>query len=604
MSSDKFPQQLPTLDRLGVDDPTGVSASEAASLWFDAFSSAISSSNVGAILDLFLADGFWKDILALTWDFRTIEGRDALKNLLDHRLAPTGFMDLHLCSDHLREPEIQKMFPDLVLLRICFEFRTNVGKGTGICCLAPVPGSRWKAYTIFTCLESLNDFPEQIGPLRNRVAEHGTWEEKRRREAEFLDGDPTVIIVGAGHTGLEVSARLKYLGVPNLVIDKKPRVGDSWRDRYKALCLHDTVYYNQTPYLRFPPTWPIHCPANKLAGWLEGYANYLELNVWTSSNVTKTQWNEETKTWTVEIERGTDKRVFQVKHLVFATGFGGRPKIPDIPGKSDYKGEAIHSSQFTSAANYIGKKALVIGACNSGHDIAQDFFDHGVDVIMYQRSSTFVVSVKAIVELLSGYYKERFPTALADVCFNSFPNAVVRRLHQRVIPHIAQTTDKEILEGLARVGFKTNLGTYDAGIFPLLLEKGGGYYLDNGTSQHIIDGDIKIKSGSNIECYTENGLRFTDGTEIEADVIVLATGFGDPRDSMREICGPEVADKIPRVWGLDEEGQLHGVWRYSGHDGLWFGIGNLGMSRFHSLHLAMQIKAIEAGILKRSEITF
>ena len=67
----------------------------------------------------------------------------------------------------------------------------------------------------------------QIGPLRRIAAEHGTWEERRRREVELADGDPTVIVIGAGHTGLEIAARLKYLGVPHLVIDKKPRVGDS-----------------------------------------------------------------------------------------------------------------------------------------------------------------------------------------------------------------------------------------------------------------------------------------------------------------------------------------------------------------------------------------
>ncbi|KAH7889081.1 hypothetical protein F5I97DRAFT_2006620 [Phlebopus sp. FC_14] len=605
MSADPFPQQLPTLHRLGVDDPTGISPTEVASVWFDAFSNAIASSDVVAVLDLFLDDGFWKDVLALTWDFRTLEGRDAIKNLLDHRLYPTGLSDLRLCRDHLREPELQKMFPDLVLLRLCFEFGTRVGKGVAVCYLAPVPSSTWKAYTICTCLESLSEFPEQIGHLRKQTGEHGTWDEKRRQETDFLNKDPTVVVVGAGHTGLEISARLKYLGVPNLVIDKKPRVGDSWRDRYKALCLHDTVWYNQTPYLIYPPTWPVYCPASKLAGWLEGYADALELNVWTASTISKTKWDNETKTWTVEVNRGgTETRTFTVKHLVFATGFGGRPKIPVFPGKSYFKGEVVHSSGFTSAATYVGKKAIVVGACTSGHDITQDFFNHGVDVTIYQRSPTYIISVGAVPELLGPHYQEGFPTHLADVYTTALPNAVVRRLHQRVVPHIAQTTDKALLDGLAKAGFQTTLGPYEMGIIPLLFERAGGYYMDTGTSQHIIDGAIKLKSGSAIERYTESGLKFADGTELEADVIVFATGYEDPRDSMREICGREVADKVPPVWGMDEEGQITGVWRYSGHEGLWFGIGNLALSRFHSLHLAMQIKAIEAGILKRSEILF
>ncbi|KAG6379327.1 hypothetical protein JVT61DRAFT_11786 [Boletus reticuloceps] len=342
MSDDPFPQQLPTLGRLGVGEPTLTSATEVAEVataWFNTFSSAVASYDIAAILDLFLDDGFWKDTLALTWDFRTIEGRDAIRNLLDHRLAPTGFVDLRLSQEPFLAPQLLKLFPDLVLLRLSFEFGTK----------------------------SLNDFPEQIGLLRRHTAEHGTWEERRCREVDLADGDPTVLVIGAGHSGLEVAARLKYLGVPHLVIEKKARVGDNWRDRYNALCLHTPVWHTQLPYIPFPPTWPVYSPARKLADWLEGYANYLELNVWTSSVITKTEWNDHLNTWTVEINRdGEDTRILKVKHLVFATGFGGHPKSPDIPGKEDFKGEVIHSSGFTSAANYIGKRAVVVGTCTSG----------------------------------------------------------------------------------------------------------------------------------------------------------------------------------------------------------------------------------------------
>ncbi|KAG6375656.1 hypothetical protein JVT61DRAFT_3226 [Boletus reticuloceps] len=590
MSNDPFPQQLPTLQRLGVDEPTLVSAAEVAEVataWFNAFSSAVTSSDFTAILDLFLDDGFWKDTLVLTWDFRTIEGRDAIRNLLTHQLAPTGFVDLRLCHEPFLAPELLKLFPDLVLLRLSFEFGTKVGKGTAVCYLAPTPGSTWKAYSLYTCLQSLNDYPEQIGSLRQHAAEHGTWEERRRREVELVDSDPTAIVIGAGHTGLEIAARLKYLGVPHLVIDKKARVGDSWRDRYKALCLHDTIWYNQTPYLPFPATWPVFSPARKLADWLEGYANYLELNV-----------VDFIRDYQDRVERRHENMDF------FATGFAGRPKLPNIPGKEDFKGEAVHSSDFTSAANYIGKKAVIVGACTSAHDLAQDFSNHGVDVTMYQRSSTHVLSVESVKQSLGGLYNETVPTDLADIYNGSLPNAVVRRIHQRTVSYTAQTTDKEILDGLAKVGFKTNLGPHGAGIIQLLYANAGGYYIDTGTSSHIINGDIKLKNGSAIERFTKKGLKFADGTELEADIVIFATGYGDPRDSMFDVCGPKVADKVNKVWGFTEEGEVNSVWRDCGHEGMWFGVGNLGLSRFHSRHLALQIKAIEAGILKRAETKF
>ncbi|KAG1735979.1 hypothetical protein EDB19DRAFT_1830067 [Suillus lakei] len=578
MATDPFPQRLPTLDRLGVTDPSNVSPSEVATEWLNAFSAAIAQSDTAAVTDLFLEDGFWKDVIALTWDFRTFEGRKDIKKLLDARLAATGLHELCLLQEPLNEPALQKVYHDFVWLRLCFGLTTKHGKGTGVVYLVPLPGSKWKACTLLTCLNALTDFPQKLGPLKSKEADHGSWEEKRRQETEFSNNDPTVIVIGAGDSGLETAARLKYIGVPTLVIDKKPRVGDSWRDRYKALCLHDAIWYNQTPYLKwvFPTNMRL-----QLADWLEGYANFLELDVWTASTITKTSWNDSTKTWTVEVNRGgKGTRVLTVKHLVFATGSGGRPKVPDIPGKANFKGSAVHSSEFKSAANHIA------------HDIAQDFCTHGVDITMYQRSSTFVISTESVAAMLGAVYKDDFPTELADTYNTSLHWAVVRRLHQRMVPMVAETADKEILDGLAKVGFKTNFGIHGAGIMSLFLERGGGYYIDTGASKSIIDGGIKIKNGSAIESYTENGLRFAGGTELQADIIVFATGY--------VMAIP--ATSCVRVRGLNEEGQSAGVWRYCGHDGVWFANGNLALSRFHSLHLALQIKAIEEGIVNQADV--
>ncbi|KAG1767385.1 hypothetical protein EDD22DRAFT_978153 [Suillus occidentalis] len=564
MATDPFPQHLPTLDRLGVIDPSNVSSSEIAAEWLKAFSAAITQSDTAAIVDLFLEDGFWKDVIALTWDLRTFKGRNDIKKLLDARLATTGLHELCLLQEPLTEPVLQKVFPDFAWLRFCFGFSTKHGKGTGVVYLVPLPDSKWKAYTLLDLSRAMTQ---------------------------------PVIVIGAGHSGLETAARLKYMGIPTLVIDKKPRVGDSWRDRYKALCLHDPTCSC------FPPTWPLYTPAAKrlqLADWLEGYARFLELERLDCLNDYQDVLEAiALKAWTVEVSRGgKGTRVLTVKHLVFATGSGGRPTVPDIPGKieilthsrrTSFKGSTMHSSEFKSAANHVGKKAIVVGCCNSAHDIAQDFCSH-------------VISAESVAAMLGAIYKDGFPIDLADTYNTSLPWAVVRLLHQRITPALAETADKEILDGLAKVGFKTNHGIHGAGIMSLYLERGGGYYIDTGASKSIIDGDIKIKSGSAIESFTENGLRFADGTELQADVIVFATGYGDPRDFMRDVCGDEVASKITRVWGLDEEGQSAGVWKYCGHDGLWFANGNFALSRFHSLHLALQIKAIEEGILNKADV--
>ncbi|EEB94189.1 hypothetical protein MPER_07038 [Moniliophthora perniciosa FA553] len=252
-----------------------------------------------------------------------------------------------------------------------------------------------------------------------------------------------------------------------------------------------------------------------------------------------------------------------------------------------FKGKVFHSAHFKSAKEFAGKRAVVIGACNSAHDIAQDFCRHGADVTMYQRSSTFVISTKAIELLLQGVYHEGCILEYADHVNASFPYSVNKLINQRVAPAFAESLDKETLEKLNKVGFKTNLGPDNAGMFPLVYIKAGGYYINTGGSTDIIEGRIKVKNGSSISRFTESGLAFEDGTNLDADVIVLATGYGDPKDSITPVVGEEVSSKLKPIWNLDGEGELNSVYKESGHPGLWVAIGNLAMARYYGRALAL-----------------
>ncbi|GBE78965.1 FAD/NAD-binding domain-containing protein [Sparassis crispa] len=593
----KGPFQLPTLNTLGSRIPPDIVPTDVAQHWFTKFKDAMQS-QPRAVSRLFLHDAFWRDLLALSWDFRTIQNSSNIDHFLGNHLSRASWQSLALCDDDLRTPALRQPFPDLAFVQLFFQFETAVGTGIGTCRLVPTADGDWKAYTMFTSLTSLKGFPEKVGSLRDTAMYQGTWEEMRRAETDFADGHPSVVIIGGGHTGLEVAARLKSIGVSALVIEQNARVGDNWRHRYKSLCLHDPVWYDQMPYMPFPSTWPVYAPAAKLGNWLENYAESLELNVWTSSRVNSAEWDAERKSWTITVQRHGSARHLKVNHLIFASGLGGgTPNIPVVPSEERFGGEVVHSSKFTSAENYKGRKVVIIGACNSANDIARDCVQHEVDVTMFQRSSTFVISAKAVSAMLSGLYSENNPTDYADHLNASFPLAVSRQLHQRVFPYLAATVDKDILEGLKRVGFATNLGPDNAGMLVLLYSRGGGYYVETGAAQDIIDGKIKLKSGGSLESFTETGLRFSDGSQLAADVVIFATGFGDPRDTVKDVCGPEVRDSLKPVWGLDDEGELRSVWRESGHDGLWFAFGNLSLSRYYSTFLAMQIKAREEGLI-------
>jgi len=174
--------------------------------------------------------------------------------------------------------------------------------------------------------------------------------------------------------------------------------------------IHDPVNYDHLPYLNFPACWPKFTPKDKFGDWLESYASVLELNVWVSSTISASSWDPKTKAWNVTITRPSGSRELQPRHLVLATGHSGEPNMPIFPGMDTFKGDVLcHSSAFPGAKKEGGdkRKAVVVGCCNSGHDIAQDYYEKGYDVTIVQRSSTYVMtSENGLDVLLKNLYDE------------------------------------------------------------------------------------------------------------------------------------------------------------------------------------------------------
>ncbi|KAF5378871.1 hypothetical protein D9615_006928 [Tricholomella constricta] len=586
---------LPTLDRLNASVPTDLDAKAVAKAWFKIFAQSAEASDAQAVAQLFVPDAFWRDMLALTWDFRTFSGLPKITQFLSDRLGSAHPRAFTLRDDAYLG--LQQPFPDLAWINLMFDFETEAGIASGIARLVPSANGEWRAHTVFTNLEDLKGFPEKIGALRNHAPNHGKWVADRKKESEFADKPPTVLIVGGGQSGLGVAARLKALDIQSLVVEKNGRIGDNWRNRYDALCLHDPVWYDHMPYLPFPPTWPVYTPAVKLANWLESYAESLELNVWTSSTVVSATPVGDAYNVIVKRGDGSD-RSFTVPHVVFATGLGANDgAVPIYPGMDVFKGELLHSSRHKKATDHTGKKVVVVGACTSAHDICADYYENGVDVTMVQRSSTYIMSIKnGWKVLMEGVYSEGGPPSdIADRLNASFPHHMGVGLAQRTTKVIAEL-DKDVLDGLRARGFQLNDGIQGTGFALLAWSRAGGYYLDTGTSQLIADGKIKLKSGTSIKQFTEGGLEFEDGSVLAADVVVFATGLGDPRAHVRKVCGEEVEAKLKPFWGLDPEGEINGVWRDLGMKGLWSMMGNLALCRFHSKHVALQIKAIQEGV--------
>ncbi|KAL8659810.1 MAG: hypothetical protein Q9226_000238 [Calogaya cf. arnoldii] len=599
---------------------SAVDANAVATNWVEEFNRALSGQDPSAVKQLFLQGSCWRDQLGFSWDYHSLYGSDKIVSFL--KSAPNGSRVVSIKVDSTnatRKPSVAAVdFKGKVNGVASFlTVETDVGRGRGLVRLLQdtQDDNKWKAFTLFTAMHELKGHEETIGNNRPHGVDHGghpgrkNWQE-RRIATENYEGDlePTVLILGAGQGGLTAAARLHQLKVSTLIIDKNPRVGDNWRNRYHQLVLHDPVWYDHLPYVPFPSHWPVFTPKDKLAEWFESYARLLELNVWNSTTLTDSKWDDEKRQWTVTIFRKKDNgeeetRVLHPRHVIQATGHSGEMKMPSIKGMDGFKGDRLcHSSQFRGAEKIPEgqtKRAIVVGCCNSGHDIAQDFYEHGYDVTIVQRSSTYVMSSRNGLDvLLGGLYEEGGPaTEDADLMFMSIPNAMLKRMHQDATAEISRR-DETMLKGLEKAGFNLDDGPDDAGFFMKYFQRGGGYYIDVGCSQLIIDGKIKIKQGQEIEEVKPNGLLFKDGEMLEADEIIFATGYENMRGTARKIFGDELAERVKDVWGFDQEGELRTMWRRTGHPGFWFFGGNLALCRYYSRMLALQIKAMEEGIMK------
>lgn len=593
-----------TLDTNPGPSADAASPTEIARKWLGDFDAAMRAGDAAAAAALVLPQGWWRDLLAYTWDLRSAQGTEAVAAQLARTMGDTDASAFILADDPA--PELQQPDPDTAWVQAFFTFETRLARGRGFVRLMRdgVDGP-WKAWTLLTAMHELRGHEENRGHRRPRGTNHGmhrgkdNWLDERTRQGEFVDADPRVVVVGAGQGGLAIAARLGQLGVDTLVVERNERVGDSWRKRYHSLVLHDPVWYDHLPYLNFPDHWPVFSPKDKIAGWFEFYAQAMELNVWTSAEVVGGSYDKASGTWTVTVRRSDGaERELHPSHVVLATGMSGVPNVPDIPGVADFAGQVCHSSAFVGGDALDGKRALVVGCCNSGHDIAQELNEQGAAVTILQRSSTYVMSSEnGIATLFAGTYEEGGPRVEdADLMFASIPYPLLAQLHQGATRVIAEL-DAELIDGLEGAGFKMDYGDDGSGLFLKYLRRGGGYYIDVGCSALIASGEVRVKQGVEIDHFTRDGVVFTDGSGQAFDAVVLATGYQNMRESARRLLGDEVADQCTEVWGLDAEGELRTIWRRSGHPGFWFMGGNLHQARHYSSFLALQIKAAEEGLI-------
>lgn len=567
---------------------------------------ALTQNDIEAALELFADECYWRDMLAFTWNIKTAEGKNGIRDMLSECLEQA---QPHAWALNARESVTET---DGVI-EAWFEFETEVARGSGFMRIRD--GLIW---TLLTTMDELKGYEEATGTARPLGAKHGddqgkpTWKEERDHELASLgvDTQPYVLIIGGGQGGIALGARLRQLGVPALIIEKNERAGDSWRKRYKSLCLHDPVWYDHLPYIKFPRNWPVFAPKDKIGDWLEMYARVMELNYWGSTEARRASYDEASGTWTVEVERDGQTITLKPRQLVLATGMSAKANVPDIEGQDVFTGVQQHSSEHPGPDGMTDKKVAVIGSNNSAHDICAALAENGGDVTMIQRSSTHISRSESLMKYALGpLYSEEalangITTEKADMLFASIPYAILADFQKPLFDEIRRV-DADFYNQLEKAGFMLDFGADDSGLFMKYLRRASGYYIDVGASQMIIDGRIKLESGAEVARLTENSVQLEDGREIPAGVVIYATGYGSMNGWAADLISQEVADKVGKVWGLGSdtpkdpgpwEGEQRNMWKPTQQEALWFHGGNLAQSRFYSHFLALQLKARMEGI--------
>jgi cation diffusion facilitator CzcD-associated flavoprotein CzcO len=278
-----------------------------------------------------------------------------------------------------------------------------------------------------------------------------------------------------------------------------------------------------------------------------------------------------------------------------ATGVSGIPNRPELPGLKDFSGVVQHSSQYDDGEAWKGKSAVVVGTGNSGHDIAQDLYSSGAKVTLVQRRATLITNIEPSAQLAYETYNEG-TLEDNDLIALSMPLKLARRTHQMITERSKQF-DKELLDGLEAVGFRLDYGEDDTGWQFKYLTRGGGYYFNVGCSDLVARREIALRQFSDIESFVANGVRMRGGETLAADLIVLATGYKPQEVLVRQLFGEKTATRVGPIWGFGEGQELRNMYVRTGQPGLWFIAGSLAQCRINSKFLALQIKAIEEGLL-------
>ncbi|KAM0718271.1 hypothetical protein Q7P37_006603 [Cladosporium fusiforme] len=527
-----------------------------------------------------LADNvIWRDCLALSGTFRTFYGQDAVAKTWRYLCKKASIQNLAVTAN---SPTVLRFGPKACWLQVGFTFGTDgacPAKCSGSLGLVPYQGS-WKIWLITTVLEQPHGF------LDVDKLEPGPPE---TNDNACLD----CVVVGAAVAGLSMAGRLKSLGLSYVVLEQHANVGDIWtKARYESVKLHTSRDYNQLPGQpkTFTADDPYYLDASDIARGFQRYVDTFGINVSTNTTVFGAKFDVPSKIWTISAVRDGERLTVTARHLILATGArGSNPITPTYSDRASYQGDVVHAIDWKNATPWAGKKGIVIGSANSAHDIIADMVRANFSsVTLVQRSKTFVLPATTFSALVDPVYNAETPCEVSDRIMMNNPLPVQRLIAMEGIRACADL-NPAYYDRLEAQGY---LVERYGDLWGLIYGREGGHFFDVGSGELIADGSVKVKSDALPVAYTATGLKFSDESELDADVVVFATGYAsDIKKCAARIIGQEAAKDLEEFWECDAEGETRGAWRDTGHPALWYTGHGYAHARYYARFLAMRIKA-------------
>ncbi|MEV0777294.1 NAD(P)/FAD-dependent oxidoreductase [Streptomyces sp. NPDC050428] len=314
---------------------------------------------------------------------------------------------------------------------------------------------------------------------------------------DLTNGRP-VYVIGGGPGGLAVAAALGARGVRAVVLERSEAVGASWRGHYDRLHLHTTRRLSALPGLPMPRSFGRWVSVKNMVRYLEKYAEFHGLEVVTRVEVTGIERSADGESWVL---RATGGRELTGSAVVVATGYSNTPRLPDWPGAEAYAGELLHAGAYRNSRPYQGKDVLVVGAGNTGAEIAVDLVEGGA-----ARVRLAIRTVPHIVRRSTlGWSAQR-------------TGILVRRLPERLVDRAGEIMCRIAVPDLADRG----LPRPDTGLYSRVRE-GAIPVQDVGLLAAVGKGEVEPVAA--VESFDDDKVVLADGSRISPDAVIAATGY-------------------------------------------------------------------------------